>query len=542
MKEISIKEIPDNFVNNSYLCHMSGEILHNIGEVITLQHLEMMQKCGITSLLQFDIDEDPKDFKEKSSYKQITINELHDTEISPVNLTNLKKEIILSEGEKVTEQVIAKLQENNISTLYYKKDEIEAGTSQARKYKTLIDSEMINTLSEVETLEHPKAREERIKKEQEEALLQAKNEKLKNIEELKFENTSFFMEPSKEISQNLIKEAMEISENLQIKRQEASDPLPVHFTIENRPKEFIKESLSNYLKWIKNTELLFNNIKQGQQIKFDEILGIIKPIFQFFLEDAYFCINLTHLRSEPGSPTYVYSHSVNVCIYSIAIANHLGYDIETIVEIAANGLLHDIGHMLTFKPLFAKDVMDNNEQQKYDQHAIVGVSMLKNFDKVPQSIPYTILQHHENLNGSGRILHCNFKKLHSIARLVIVADRFERVSSLKSPLEAISRLLKSVKASEVDPKTFKALIEVNGFYPIGSLVIISGNIICKVIAANEKSIKEPVVKAIFKIESGKILEFSKEKQKTIDLSKVKGITIQKGFSHQAINSKISLGF
>lgn len=168
--------------------------------------------------------------------------------------------------------------------------------------------------------------------------------------------------------------------------------------------------------------------------------------------------------------------------------------------------------------------------------------MLKNFDKVPQSVPFTILQHHENLNGSGRILHCNINKLHDITRLIIIADRFERVSNLKNPLEAISRLLKSVKAGELDPKNFKALLEVNGFYPLGSLVIASGNIICKVIGINNAAIKMPIVKPLFKVEAGKIFELPKEKQKSIDLSKLKGVSIQKGFSHQSINSKISLGF
>ena len=46
-------------------------------------------------------------------------------------------------------------------------------------------------------------------------------------------------------------------------------------------------------------------------------------------------------------------------------------------------LLHDIGHMLTFRPLFTQKEMTATEQQKFDQHSIVGVAMLKNIDTIP---------------------------------------------------------------------------------------------------------------------------------------------------------------
>jgi HD-GYP domain-containing protein (c-di-GMP phosphodiesterase class II) len=103
-----------------------------------------------------------------------------------------------------------------------------------------------------------------------------------------------------------------------------------------------------------------------------------------------------------GEPYDIYTHLANVALYSTVFATGLG--LPNISDVAAAGLLHDIGLALLPAEILAKPVaqLTPTEKKAYEQHPKNSVSILKNrhidFGYAAERI---ILQHHETYSGTG---------------------------------------------------------------------------------------------------------------------------------------------
>jgi HD-GYP domain-containing protein (c-di-GMP phosphodiesterase class II) len=233
-------------------------------------------------------------------------------------------------------------------------------------------------------------------------------------------------------------------------------------------------------------------------------------------------------------------HSVNVCIVACGMAILLGYNAQQVVEIAFGALLHDVGHILTYRQLFAKEKLDSSEQKKFDEHSIIGLSIIKNVTSVPLSAPYVIYQHHERVNGSGRILHCGGDRIHDFARLVAVADEFDLFRQRKTPFTAMSMMIGLARAQQHDAVYTKTLLLLLSLFPLGCIVQLSNNTIGKVVGTNGANFKQPIIRSLFSMHDKQLQEM--KSKELIDLTQRKQIQIVKDIVHQALSEKIGLGF
>jgi HD-GYP domain-containing protein (c-di-GMP phosphodiesterase class II) len=540
MKKVPLASLEAEKMLSGYICHTSGEVLHNPGDVLKLEHIVLMEESGISEVVLLEINENPDDYKSEVTLKRVSIEDITAGEECPVTLLDATNAVVVEAGQVIAPQLLSELQEKDVTELRYERDSQELETFQCTKYRLLLESAMFESIGDVTVLEHPAERDRRESAARRLEVRQTEVPGGFDIKRVKISEALLFNNPVTDVSASNLKEAMKDPQNLRSKPLPEPLALLAARVVIERTAAAKDTYIKKYRTWIETLQEIFATLKSNQQVPLEKVEALAKAIVAVYVEDSLFCLNLVNMKADPAAETYVGSHCVNVCILSIGMAAYAGFNPEQVVEIAIAALLHDAGHVITYKPLFKLETLDTTEQQKFDQHVMIGLAMLKNITKIPKSTAFVIYQHHERLNGSGRILHCTADKIHDFAKLIAVADEFELISRRKHPCRAIAALMPMVKAQLIDKEYLKAVLLALSLYPLGSYVRVTGNKVCKVIATNGENFKLPVVVSLYSYENGNI--FNVDQTETIDLLTHKDISIVEDIVHPMLVKQVAAGF
>lgn len=128
---------------------------------------------------------------------------------------------------------------------------------------------------------------------------------------------------------------------------------------------------------------------------------------------------------------YTYTHSVNVCTFSLALARQLRIDDKRILqELGTGALLHDVGKSkVPERILLKRTTLNRSEFEIMKKHPGWGCDILKETSIIPTESYYAVLQHHERLDGSGYPLGTTARDQHLYSRIVAVADVFDALTT-----------------------------------------------------------------------------------------------------------------
>lgn len=162
-----------------------------------------------------------------------------------------------------------------------------------------------------------------------------------------------------------------------------------------------------------------------------------------------------------------YMHSLQVANYSVSIAAKLALPKSEIEQIKHAALLHDVGLLFVSNTLLAKiPYLNRRENAQYKRHAAAGGNMLENIPCCQDIVPY-IRYHHERWDGSGFPKHLRGANIPFGARIIAVADYYDRIINPSTELWAKTkqqavRELFSASGILFDPEVVKAFIETLG--------------------------------------------------------------------------------
>lgn len=128
---------------------------------------------------------------------------------------------------------------------------------------------------------------------------------------------------------------------------------------------------------------------------------------------------------------YTYTHSVNVCAFSIALAQYTGIvDKEHLNLLGIGALLHDVGKMKIPASILNKNgPLTTEEFQIIKKHPTWGCELIKETDITPEESYYPILQHHERENGSGYPEGLKADEIHPYSKIVAIVDAFDAMTT-----------------------------------------------------------------------------------------------------------------
>jgi len=212
------------------------------------------------------------------------------------------------------------------------------------------------------------------------------------------------------------------------------------------------------------------------------------------LEDETSVLALATIKDHDE---YTFSHSVNVCIFSLAIGQRLGLHRNWLGRLGIAALFHDIGKTSVPSGVLNKiGVLDVDEWKAIRQHTLMGVKSLCKIPRTSEHMMHSMIvafQHHINMDLSGYPEVPPDTSLDLFSRIVRIADTFDAMTTERpyrnkvySPHEAI-RYLVSQAGIKFDPVLVKAFAAAMGIYPIGTVLRLNTGEIGIVVRRSELS-------------------------------------------------------
>ncbi|HHY08596.1 MAG TPA: HD domain-containing protein [Corynebacteriales bacterium] len=233
------------------------------------------------------------------------------------------------------------------------------------------------------------------------------------------------------------------------------------------------------IKALQGTREVLTQVKRGAPLEVEKVNQVLVEVIDELLLQDDIIINLVDLRSFSED---LFSHSVNVSILAAIIGIELRYDRSQLKDLALAALLHDIGL------LFAAD-------QDITDHPRLGSDYLQDSGRVSPSIGETVLQHHERWDGNGYPRKLKENQIHERARVISVANVFDRLSANnRYPMEEVIEYLMAKSGSEFEPRIVRKFLDCVSFYPVGTVVELNTGERGVVVQSNKGFPTRPVVR------------------------------------------------
>lgn len=129
-----------------------------------------------------------------------------------------------------------------------------------------------------------------------------------------------------------------------------------------------------------------------------------------------------------------YTHSVNVGVYSIALATQLyrGSSAHDLAELGAGFFLHDLGKARIDRSILNKrGPLNPDELATMRKHPEIGHEILQQTQADTAECRTIVLQHHERFDGTGYPFGLTGEQISEYARICSVADVFDALVSAR---------------------------------------------------------------------------------------------------------------
>lgn len=261
---------------------------------------------------------------------------------------------------------------------------------------------------------------------------------------------------------------------------------------------FISEDTKTETKKVIKTEM--NRLITNKEVSFAEIHRVIDMLVNDILSTTDGLLNIRAIKMKDD---FTYTHTINVTVMSIILAQRLLGDYHKIKTIATGCLLHDFG-----KVLLPKDIIENysnlegNDLVEYQKHPLIGYNMLKENKKISSISRIIVLQHHERNNGSGFPNGLKRDDIHLGAKICGICDEFDlrlsrnKDSSYITTSEAVE-YLQSLSGIHFDKEHADILMKNIPVFPEGTVVLINNKLIGIVLKNNKQNLTRPVVRIFY---------------------------------------------
>jgi len=217
-------------------------------------------------------------------------------------------------------------------------------------------------------------------------------------------------------------------------------------------------------------EDVFSDPTKGENIK--ESQEFVESTVLYVLEGANAFHNMLRVMSFDYS---LYSHSVNVCTFSLALANAAGIDkTKELIELGTGALLHDIGKVkIPDTILYKPGPLDLEEWETIRRHPQMGVDIISETDMIPEKSYLPIKQHHERQDGTGYPDKLKSGDIHDYGSIVAIADVFDAMTTRrvyrqeKSSYTTLKSMFDQLEA--FDRRLLEAFTQIMGPTSLGDL-------------------------------------------------------------------------
>lgn len=269
-----------------------------------------------------------------------------------------------------------------------------------------------------------------------------------------------------------------------------------------KSKELAKKT---YAQSVAVTKDLMTSVRMGRSPNIKKIKRVVQGIVDQILNEEASLIGLTTIRDYDE---YTFTHSVNVCIFSVALGKRLGLGKVQLYDLGMAALFHDIGKSRVPSEVINKTTgLTDDEWRLVAAHPWLGALALFQL-RGQQDLPYRAMivahEHHMKIDLTGYPRPVRPRALSIFSKIVAVADGFDAATSRRSyqttplnPAQVMMEMRDNARRG-MDPTVVKAFINLTGIYPVGTLVILDTFELGIVHAVNPvpEMLSRPIVRVI----------------------------------------------
>ena len=145
---------------------------------------------------------------------------------------------------------------------------------------------------------------------------------------------------------------------------------------------------------------------------------------------------------------HTYTHSVNVCTYSLALGRFAGITSpEELKQLGTGAILHDVGMTRIPESILEKrEALTSDEWEMIKKHPLWGYEIIKQTDIISDASCAAIMQHHEREDGSGYPNGIGSDYIHHYSKIVAIADAFDAMTTerIYRPAKGTFPVLKTI--------------------------------------------------------------------------------------------------
>ena len=265
-----------------------------------------------------------------------------------------------------------------------------------------------------------------------------------------------------------------------------------------------------YRKSVSITKGLFDSARMGRAPRLKQVRHAVQGIIDQVLTNE---VSMMGLSTLDNYDDYTFRHTVNVCIFSLAIGRRLGLNKSRLFDLGMAALLHDLGKSRVDIDLVMKeDELTEEEAERMQAHTWLGALSafrLQDSGSAPLRGMITAYEHHMKVDFSGYPKARRPRELSVYSKIVALAAAYDNATlsrsdeSPKTPDVALREIWEDER-SGFDPVLVKALINVLGVYPVGTCVVLDTFEVGLVHAANSDASKvsRPIVRVLSNADGG----------------------------------------
>ena len=268
-----------------------------------------------------------------------------------------------------------------------------------------------------------------------------------------------------------------------------------------------------YSQGVAVTKEVITSVRMGRATSVKRVKRAVQLIVDQVLNNETSVVGLTTIRDYDE---YTFTHSVNVCIFSVALAKKLGFSRLQLYDLGMTALLHDVGKARVPVEILNKTTgLDEREWRVMQAHPWLGALTLftmRTYDETPYRAILTAHEHHMKTDFTGYPRTVRPRELGIFSRIVSVADGFDAATTRRSyqttpiePDQVLREMWQNPKRG-YDVVLVKALINLIGIYPVGTCVILDTFEVAIVSAADPdgQQLNRPLVRVAVSADGGTV--------------------------------------
>jgi len=315
---------------------------------------------------------------------------------------------------------------------------------------------------------------------------------------------SMLDEKSGESDDNHIFEIVERLTRTNVGNIEVSPPVQdddSEFTEESR-----KAATRTYNQSVAVSKEVMTSVRMGRTPSIKKIKRVVQGIVDQILNEETSLIGLTAIRDYDE---YTFTHSVNVCIFAVALGRRLGLTKIQLFDLGLSALMHDIGKSrVPLGFLHKTEQLTEEEWLRIAAHPWLGVLTLFQLRGQQEDVSYRAMtvayEHHMRTDLSGYPRTVRKRAISMTSRIVAVVDGYDAATTRRVyqttpyPPSTVLQEMRDNPKRGLDQIVVKAFINLLGIYPVGTLVVLDTFELAVVYAANPRPdmLSRPIVKIV----------------------------------------------